>query len=86
MRAGIEDARWDQVQAECTEIVDDRVAGVIATLETHHDIGLPCQVVYHPTLALVAPLGADNCRDRHANSPYVYVCEIYDPNRKAEYI
>ena len=46
---------------------DQRMAGVVAALEPHHDIGAAGQPVHHLALALVAPLGADHRDIRHAS-------------------
>ncbi len=43
-----------------------RVAGVMAALEAHDDIGAAGQPVHHLSLALVAPLGADHRDIGHA--------------------
>jgi hypothetical protein len=64
-RAGVEDARRDQVELEVAVRVDDRVAGVVAAAVANDEIGLVGEVVHHATLALVAPLGADDGDDGH---------------------
>ena len=46
---------------------DQRVAGIVAALESHHDVGLFREPVDDLALALVAPLGADNHHVRHKN-------------------
>ena len=45
---------------------DERVAGIVAALEAHHDVGLLRQPVDDLALALVAPLGADHDHIGHA--------------------
>ena len=45
-----------------------RVAGVVAALEAHDDVGAAGQPVHHLALALVAPLGADHRDIRHASA------------------
>ena len=44
---------------------DQRVAGIVAALEAHDDVGLLGQPVDDLALALVAPLGADHHDIRH---------------------
>ena len=44
---------------------DQRVAGIVAALETHDDVGLLGQPVDDLALALVSPLGADHHHIRH---------------------
>ena len=39
---------------------DQRVAGVVPTLEAHHALGMVGQPVDHLAFAFVAPLGADD--------------------------
>ena len=48
---------------------DEGVAGVVAALETHDDVGLLGQPVDDLALALVAPLGAD-----HHHVCHLYAC------------
>jgi len=42
-----------------------RVAGIVAALEAHHDLGAAGEPVHHLALALVAPLRADDGDVRH---------------------
>ena len=58
--AGPHDARGQQRQLVDLVADDERVAGVVAALEAHHDVGLGRQPVDDLALALVAPLGADH--------------------------
>ena len=44
---------------------DQRMAGVMAALKAHHDIGPDRQPIDDLALALVAPLGADHHHIRH---------------------
>ncbi len=44
---------------------DQRVAGIVAALEAHHDVGLLGEPVDDLALAFVAPLGADHDHIRH---------------------
>ena len=44
---------------------DQRVPGIMAALEPHHDIGAAGQPVHDLPLALVTPLGADHRHVRH---------------------
>jgi hypothetical protein len=48
---------------------DQRMAGIVAALEAHHDLGALAQPVHDLALALVAPLGADHCHVGHCDSP-----------------
>ena len=63
--AGIEDPGRDQVELELLAVADDRVAGVVAALKAHDDVGLLREQVRELALALVAPLGADDDDSRH---------------------
>jgi hypothetical protein len=63
--AGIEDPRRDEVELELVAVADDRVAGVVATLEAHDGVRPLGEQVGHLSLALVAPLGADNHYSGH---------------------
>ena len=48
---------------------DERVAGVVAALEAHHDVRAVRQPVHDLALALVAPLGADEDECGHRSAP-----------------
>ena len=63
------DARRQQRQLVGLVADDERVAGVVAALEAHDDIGALRQPVDDLALALVAPLGADHRDVRHSNAP-----------------
>src|ERR1700730_13899388 len=54
-------------QRELIDIVvdDERMPGIVAALEAHHDIGLERQPIDDLALAFVAPLGADHHHIRH---------------------
>ena len=58
--AGAHDARGQQRQLVGLVADHQRVAGVMAALEAHHDVGALRQPVDDLALALVAPLGADH--------------------------
>ncbi len=63
-----------------TVAVDDqRVAGIVAALEAHHDVGLVRQPVDDLALALVAPLGADHHHVRHRSR----LIQTKKPRRRA---
>ena len=57
----------DGQQRELIDIVvdDERMAGVMAALKAHHDVGLDRQPIDDLALAFVAPLGADHHHIRH---------------------
>ena len=59
------DARGQQRQLVDLVADDERMAGVVAALEAHHDIGLERQPIDDLALAFVAPLGADHHHIRH---------------------
>jgi hypothetical protein len=63
--AGMEDPRRDQVEGELLAVADDRVAGVVAALETHDHPRALREQVDDLALALIAPLGSDDCDSRH---------------------
>ena len=58
--AGPHDARGQQRQFVGHAVDDERVAGIVAALEAHHDIGARRQPVDDLAFAFVAPLGADH--------------------------
>jgi hypothetical protein len=45
------------------------MAGIVAALEAHHDLGALAEPVDDLALALVAPLGADHCHVGHCLFP-----------------
>ena len=53
-------ARGQQRQLVGLVADHQRMAGVVAALEAHHDVGAAGEPVHHLALALVAPLGADH--------------------------
>jgi hypothetical protein len=55
-----QDARGHEVQHGLLAADDQRVAGVVAALETHHAPGVVGQPIDDLAFALVAPLGADD--------------------------
>ena len=61
-------ARGQQRQLVGHAVDDQRVAGIVAALEAHHDVGLLGQPVDDLALALVAPLGADDDHIGHKTS------------------
>ena len=63
-------ARGQQRQLVGVAADDQRVAGVVAALEAHDDIGALRQPVHDLTFALVAPLGADHDNVRHSSRPF----------------
>ena len=68
--AGRQDARRDQVQREVLAGgQDDGVPGVVAALIAHHPLHPPTEQISGLTLALVAPLGADEDDCRHDMLP-----------------
>jgi hypothetical protein len=64
----VEDPAGDQVQLEHLVADDDGVAGVVATLVAHHEVGGVGEQVGRLALALVAPLGADDDGRGHSSS------------------
>ena len=64
-----DDPRRQQRQLVGDLVDDQRVAGIVAALETHHDIGALRQPVDDLALALVAPLRADNHHIGHRPVP-----------------
>ena len=54
------DARGKQRELETFAVDDQRMAGVVAALKAHDDVGPDRQPVDDLALSLVAPLGADN--------------------------
>ena len=61
------DARRQERELVGLAADDERVAGVVAALEAHDDVGLLGQPVDDLALALVAPLGANDHDVRHAD-------------------
>ena len=64
--AGPHDAGGQQRELERLAADDERMAGVVAALETHDDVRRYGQPVDDLALALVAPLGADHHDVRHS--------------------
>jgi hypothetical protein len=64
-RAGMEDARWNQVELEMAVPVDHRVAGVVAAAVADDEVRVIGEVVDDPALSLVTPLGSDDGDDGH---------------------
>jgi hypothetical protein len=62
-------ARGQQGQLVDLVADDEGMAGVMAALEAHHDLGAFRQPVHDLALALVAPLGADHCYVGHCIVP-----------------
>ena len=62
----IEDAARHELQLEHLAVHDERVAGVVPALIADAQRSFLGEVVGEPTLALVAPLGPDDYRPRHA--------------------
>ena len=68
--AGVEDARWHDMQLERTALVDDGVAGVVAATIADDQARTLGQQIDDMALAFVTPLGADNRDDRHSCIPF----------------
>ena len=62
------DAGRQQRQLVDLAVDDQRMAGIVAALEAHHDIGALRQPVDDLALALVAPLRADDHHIGHCTS------------------
>ncbi len=62
---GVEDPGGDQVELEDLVAVDDRVAGVVASLKARDDVRARGEQVDDLALPLVAPLGSDDDGARH---------------------
>ena len=56
----VHDPRRDQAQNGLLATDDERVSGIVTTLETHHALRVIGQPIDDLTLAFVAPLGSDN--------------------------
>ena len=70
--AGAHDARRQKRQLVGLVADDERVAGIVAALEAHDDVGALAEPVDDLALALVAPLGAHHhhiCHLRLASAP-----------------
>ena len=65
---GPEDAAGNEVEGELTLVVDDRVAGVVATRVADHVLAILSQEVHNLPFSLVSPLTADHGISRHSNS------------------
>src|SRR5579872_1680108 len=66
--AGTHDARRQEREFERLAVNHQSMAGVMPTLETHHDIGGNGKPIDDLAFALVAPLGADNHHIGHTES------------------
>ena len=58
------------MELELLALADDRVAGVVAALEAHDEVGPLGEQVVDLSLSLVAPLGADDHHSRHMDADY----------------
>ena len=59
---GVHDPARDEGEGVLLLSHDDRVAGVVAALEAHHDIGMLGEVIGDAAFAFIAPLGTqDHC-------------------------
>ena len=67
-RARMQDAGGHHVQHGLVPLDDERVAGVVAAVEAHHQIGARREPVDELALALVAPLRPDRDQRRHLPS------------------
>ena len=63
--SGPHDARGQKRELIDLMIDDERMAGIVAALKAHHDIGLERQPIDDFTFSLIAPLGADHHHIRH---------------------
>ena len=72
--AGVEDARRDQVELEVPVRVDHRVAGIVPAAVADDEVRVVGQVVDHPALSLVTPLGADDGDDGHGVATTTSAC------------
>ncbi len=63
------DARGQQRQLVDLAVDHQRMAGIVAALETHHHIGALGQPIDDLAFAFIAPLGADHRYITHAKSP-----------------
>jgi hypothetical protein len=61
----VEDAAGDQVQRILAMFVDDGMTGIVTALKTDDHIRLLSQIIDDPPLSFIAPLGADDCCNRH---------------------
>ena len=77
--AGTHDARGQQRQLVGLLADHQRVAGIVAALEAHDDVGALRQPVDDLALALVAPLGADHHHIRHLPSLRRRACPACAP-------
>src|SRR5207302_8337588 len=66
--AGSNDAGRQQRKFKRRAVDDERVAGIVAALEAHDDVGLLGQPIDDFAFALVAPLGTDHHDVRHETS------------------
>ncbi len=64
-RPRVQDAGRDQVQLELLGAANDRVAGVVAALEAHDEVGLLGEQVGDLSLSFIAPLGAHDHEPGH---------------------
>ena len=79
--SGPHDARGQQAELVFDIADDERVAGIVAALKAHHDIGALRQPVDDLALALVAPLGADDGDIAHLAPPSAQRHRIRRPSR-----
>ena len=82
-RARIEDAGRNQVYREAALLIDDGMASVRAPMATYDQVRVAGQQVDDLAFALVAPVAADNRRDRHETASYPQTArEVFFGSRK----
>ena len=53
------------MELELSELVYDRMSGVVSALEPYDHVGRCRKVIHYLSLALVSPLCAQNCSNTH---------------------
>src|SRR5437667_10258094 len=60
-----ENPRWDKMKRELALVIYNAVSRVTSTLIAHNKIRAHCKFIDDFSLALITPLGTDNCYYRH---------------------
>ena len=75
LHARAHDAAGDQVQSGLDAVDDQRVAGIVSTLKTHHALRHFGEPVHQLAFAFVTPLGSDD-HNIAARSCGVFICHF----------
>ena len=55
----------EQMQFKFAKFIDDRMPGIVASLISDHESGIPGQVIHHPPLAFITPVRSYDNHNAH---------------------